>query len=869
MWGLEFLNLCGLNLGKKNLTVIGGFYRHPNTSIPQFTEYFSESLDKLKNVKHCYVFGDFNVCLSNYSSSPLVTSFLDSILDSKFLPFVFMPTRLTSHSATILDHFYSNDAFSLNQECKTGLVTNCIADHCANFFFLTNTALNRQDIPIYQTFRNFSKSNTTKFHASLMLHDWSSVKSYSDPNSALDYFLQQFSNMHNASFPFITVKNKDRRDKKWITPDLIKQINHKCKFYKKWIKSRKKTDEDRYKNHAKKLRANLAAAEKQFYMTQFDTKKCNSKMIWRNINSLIGTAKQRTTNIPVIIKDGVPIENVSLISNSFNKYFAEVGISLANTVSSSVAAVHFESFLNPFNQHSFRCDHVTLPELLNVVSSLKASRSVVNDCFSSALLKDCVSFISDPLLYIFNASFDSGIFPNSLKHSRVIPVFKKGSKSEMSNYRPISITNPLAKVLEKLMHVRMTSFINKFHLLYDFQYGFRSNFSTSLAVLDVTNMIQNETYQGNFIMGVFMDLQKAFDTINFEILFKKLYHYGFRGHCLDWLRSYLTGRTQFTALNGVSSGPLEITCGVPQGTVLGPLLFLIYINDIPNSVKNSVIKLFADDSNLFIVSKDLSTLFSVANSELAHISSWTLSNKLHINYTKTNYMLFYPKLISPSMPQLNLPSLSMNGHIIERVHVFKYLGVLIDDVLSWRDHLNHVASKISSLIGILSRNKSCLPSKCRKDIYFALIHSTLIYCIESYGNVSKSASHQILIKNNRLLRLLQFKSRRTPLKELYSSFNTLPIHLLYEYYSMKLVHKCLYDSPCIPSVVRGWFTRGSSIHDHNTRQSSSFALISLFNPNSIQFLGPSNWSKLPAYLQNDPSLRSFLSSFKQYLLASF
>ena len=364
------------------------------------------------------------------------------------------------------------------------------------------------------------------------------------------------------------------------------------------------------------------------------------------------------------------------MANAFNSYFSDVGNLLANSVSPTPNPISFESFLGPSNPHSFYCSHVTATELLNVVNGLKPSKSLVADCFFSSLLKGCISYIVQPLLFILNLSFDSGIFPDQLKISRVIPIYKKGSKSEMSNYRPISITNPIAKILEKLMNARMLSFIERFHILYDFQFGFRKNYSTSIAVLDVVNMIQNETYDGNFVLGVFMDLQKAFDTVNFDILLKKLELYGFRGHCHDWLRSYLTNRTQFTVVNGHSSSTSTITCGVPQGTVLGPLLFLLYINDIPNSVKHSLTKLFADDSNLFIISNSLRNLFDTANIELSNLTQWIYANKLYINYAKTNYMLFCPKLKPVSSYDLaSAPNLLFNGQNIERVRVVKYLGV--------------------------------------------------------------------------------------------------------------------------------------------------------------------------------------------------
>ena len=221
--------------GENNCTVIGGFYRHPNTSVKDFTDAFLYSLDKLKNIKHCYICGDVNISLSNYSSSTITRAFVDSILDAKFLPYVFMPTRFTNHSSTIIDHVYSNDLFTDNRLCKTGLLVNDIADHCANFMFIIDDSHKTKiKNPVsYQKFRCFSKINTDKFHAALASFNWNLVFNCIDPNTALNMFISEFTSVHDSCFPFVTVKTKDRGDKKWITPALIKSINLKCKLYKK------------------------------------------------------------------------------------------------------------------------------------------------------------------------------------------------------------------------------------------------------------------------------------------------------------------------------------------------------------------------------------------------------------------------------------------------------------------------------------------------------------------------------------------------------------------------------------------------------------------------------------------------------------
>ena len=502
------------------------------------------------------------------------------------------------------------------------------------------------------------------------------------------------------------------------------------------------------------------------------------------------------------------------------------------------------------------------------MKKLKPSRTIVANCLSSFLLKSCIDYIVQPLLYICNLSFNTGIFPDQLKITKVIPIFKKGTKTDVGNYRPISLTNPISKIIEKLLYARVSSFLEKYKILYDFQYGFRKNHSTAIAILDVINMIQNETYNGNYVLGIFMDLQKAFDTVNIQILLSKLDHYGFRGLTLNWFKSYLTDRPQFTFVNDCQSSSRTSKCGIPQGTVLGPLLFLLYINDIENALTNSHIKLFADDSNLFIINKNLKELYLMANTELTKLSRWIIANKLYINYEKTNYMLFEPSSKTTDLDTNYNKIISLHGHQIERVDVVKYLGLFINEKLTWTEHINYLIDKVSSLSGILYRNKILLPSNCRRNIYFALIHSNISYCVEVYANVSKSALHPLIVKCNRLLRSLQMKSRTTHLFDLYSAYDTLPVDLLFEYNTLQLMHKCTHNGQSLPTNVQNWFLRGSTIHSHNTRHKDQFMLQSKYNPCSLLFYGPSMWSKIPQPLQNDKSLKSFQKNLKHSLLSS-
>jgi hypothetical protein len=346
------------------------------------------------------------------------------------------------------------------------------------------------------------------------------------------------------------------------------------------------------------------------------------------------------------------------------------------------------------------------------------------------VLKLLQHVLSKPLDILFNASFATGIEPQSFKIARIIPVFKKGDYRSLNNYRSISLLSIFNKLLEQLMYTRLFNFLEQNCILYNKQFGFRSQHSTEHAILTITDKIQNAIENRNYSSGIFLDFSKAIDTVHHGILINKLEKYEIWGVAKDWFVSYLTDRQHYVSVNNIMSNFHKVNCGIPQGSVLGPLLFILYINDSHECSDLFDFHHFAYDSNLFYENKNISVLESKINKQLDNIHVWLCANKLSINIEKSNFVIFHPYQTKPDI-DINF---SISGRYLKKIDHIIYLGVFIDSHLSWKYPISHIAKKIRRGIGILSKVRYLVNTDILVKMYYAIIYPFLLYALIICGN---------------------------------------------------------------------------------------------------------------------------------------
>ncbi len=649
--------------GKSNI-VIGTIYR-PNTFPLADLDIFMYNIQELQEIlstehKDVFLMGDMNINILKFREHGKTADYLENVFSQGYIPLITKPTRVCGDSATLIDHLYTNKQ---NLVATSGIIICDISDHFGIFSSVKYQHKHMSKNPKLRPRRFFSEQNVNFFNNILQQVDFNPVFNSQDVNQSYDRFLELYLEAFEMAFPLksINVPKKFVKQSPWITKGLTLSAITKSELLKKKHKSPTIQNITKYTNYCTIYKSLLRRAKSSYYYSEFALAKNNMKRSWSLIRSALN--KQDTKEmLPNYFKhNNVIISDNKTIANKFNLFFANIGYEISQNVPQTNQ--HFSSYLGYPNQHSMFLDPVDRLDIIDIVSKMKAKPSIDNNNISSKLMKESISYTSEPLCHILNLSLSTGIVPDSMKIARVIPIFKNGDKSDFNNYRPISILPAFSKILEKIVAKKLMKFLENTNQFYKHQYGFRPHHTTVHPVIHLLNQIANENDKitKNITMATFIDLSKAFDTIDHKILLRKLEHMGIRGQVNTWLSSYLNRRQQYMEFSNYKSNLAFLKCGVPQGSILGPILFIVYINDICNSSKKLKLLCFADDTTCSYSSPDINTLYTIMNAELELVNIWLKANKLNLNTNKTKYMIF-----SPSASKLNTQnySLTMNKIVL-------------------------------------------------------------------------------------------------------------------------------------------------------------------------------------------------------------
>ena len=404
---------------------------------------------------------------------------------------------------------------------------------------------------------------------------------------------------------------------------------------------------------------------------------------------------------------------------------------------------------------------------------------------SARILKENSDSLSLPISLIFNSVILYGHYPDVLKIACVTALFKAGDKLDPNNYRPISSLPLLNKVFEKLLHKRLTYFFESHEVFVNNQFGFRKKMSTNDAVNKFLNTIYEAMDEKEFLGAVFIDLSKAFDTVPHNLLLKKLEHYGIRGIALTLIESYLSNRKQFVSIDGIKSSLQDINIGVPQGSVLGPLLFLIYINDLPNAVSNVKSILFADDTTMFARDKNAHDLCNTISEDMLLVKDWLIANSLTLNAGKSYYIIFSLKKMSNDL------RVTIGEHVLDRKTHGKFLGVILDEKLNFTEHIQYITGKISKLTGLMYKLKAFFPCEILRNLYLSLIYPYYNYCILAWGSTNKSVLQPLFLYQKKLVRIITTSDYYAHTNPLFKQLKILKLEDLFVYHTQLLMYKTI------------------------------------------------------------------------------
>ena len=851
------IEICMLKL-TPNLhnILIMAIYRPPAGNFNLFLQRLDDILKSVYRVDSKLILcGDINV---DYLTENEKKRQLDAMLLTYGLaPIVHFPTRTQGSSCTAIDNIFLDTNTFFNYTISP--LYNGLADHDAQLLIINDLNLhphNQGTINI----RSLDTYSIEEFKTRLSYESWENVFNHNvntNVDTLFNSFLNDYLRLFHSSFPPRKISKRSNNNS-WITPDIKTSCKRKRFLYLLTKNSDDINLKNYYKQYCKTLTTVIKEAKSNMYNKRIKNSTNRMKTIWNIIKAETNRAKETTD---------IDHNNCQNSPEAFNRYFLSIPQNIIDSIRSNVNQYTYTAknpscyLANLFHASfpSIKFQNTSTREIEKIINSLRMKNSCGYDEISTKVLKLSAPYISSPLCYICNKSMLSGIFPARLKYATIKPLLKTGDKENIANYRPISLLTSFSKVLEKLIYNRLLNHIQTNNILRAEQFGFRVSLSTEKAsyklIDDILNAFNNKTMIG----GIFCDLQKAFDCIDHNILLAKLEFYGITGVTYKLIKSYLQGRYQRVVLNNYSPHSHSyshwggVTYGVPQGSILGPLLFLLYINDLPQLANvNSKFVLFADDTSVIITNPDPHS-FRISLNKITHdIHEWFETNLLSLNFDKTHYIQFMTR--NNSSNDLDIIHRSRKLTMVKST---KFLGLTLHATLSWRPHIDTIAPKLSSAGFALRIVKPLLSPESLRMVYFSYFHAIMTYGIIFWGN--SSHSNIIFRLQKRVIRIITGIRNRDSCREYFKALKILPLQSQYILSLLLFV----IDN-------KDHFKRNSEVHHINTRNKSSIhqphANLSIYQKGAY-YTGIKVFNSLPSQIRElSHSRHKFKHTLKEFLL---
>ena len=727
-----------IGFSKSTPILVGFCYRNPASRV-DWVHAFTAMMDNVVfESKELILLGDFNIDLQKPNSQ--WTYNLDTYNLHQLIK---LPTRVTQNSATLIDHIYVSETRHAIETCVP--ISN-ISDHYPVCVTWSKKGVKIPKIG-HKTirYRCFTSFNEQLFLQDLLSSPLSSVYDKTDPEDALNFWIDSFVSIYNKHAPYKRKRVKSFPKPKWFSKELQEAI-----YLRDFLKRHGQHEESKKLRNA--INSHKRAAKKKYFQDLLSDKN-NSKSTWSAINQLTNKTSNPKHHV-----------NINISAEQLNDHFSTIAekIVTTNQKSRSNTLDKLREFCLSKNiQGKLDIPLMSVTDVYNALKHLKQSGTRDLDGLDTKILRLAAPIITTSLTYVFNLCITKSTFPNAFKIAKVIPLYKSGDSSNPSNYRPISIVSVLAKPLEKHINKHLLLHLDKYNLLHPSQSGFRKKHSCQTALTSLVEQWLSNINNDEFNGVIFVDFKKAFDVIDRNLLLRKLALYGMSDCVMDLLSSYLSNRQQCVSVDAHTSSLSTMKHGIPQGSVLGPILFSLYINDLPLCIK-ALCELFADDTSLHDHHIDLNTLHASLQNSLDNLTDWTEMNHMALHPDKTKFML-----ITTRQKRQNIVShfhpLTVQGTTIEEVQKHRVLGVIIDNNLSWTPHVKSLCKKISIKTFQLSKIKHFVNFHARKIFFHAHIQSLIDYGSTLWDSASKNCLKPLHSLYKRSLKLILLK--RSSLEE--------------------------------------------------------------------------------------------------------